>query len=210
MAPDTSPRDTNIDGDHDSYDFGIGAGFYLDATVGPYSKYFNMYSYITVELPMILAKYFPMLNHDKVGLFGHSMGGHGALTIGLKNPDKFKSVSAFSPICRPTQCPWGVKAFTGYLGGSNEQDIPESWKRYDASLLVASQEKTYFDDILIDVGLNDNFLKNGQLQCKEFESVCQNSNQNVTVRYQDGFDHSYYFISTFMEDHVAYHAKYLQ
>jgi len=208
ICPDTSPRNTNIEGDSESWDFGIGAGFYLDATISKWSVNFNMYSYITKELIHIIEQNFPLIDTMSMGITGHSMGGHGALTIGLKNPSMFRSISAFSPICNPKLCPWGKKAFSGYLG-DNEDD----WNDYDATELIKSKlssDNALFDDILIDVGADDNFLKNGQLLPENFEKVCNEVKQKLTLRYQPGYDHSYFFVSSFVEDHVKFHAARLK
>jgi len=175
IAPDTSPRGAGIAGESDSWDFGVGAGFYLDATQNPWAENYKMYSYITKELPSIIANNFPTLDQSRMGISGHSMGGHGALTIALKNPSLFKSVSAFSPICNPSHCPWGIKAFNGYLGDDNE-----SWKQYDATDLMRSGGQQKFDNILIDVGDNDNFFKSQQLLPEEFQKACDSVGQVFT------------------------------
>eukprot|EP01034_Spumella_vulgaris_P031487 gene31487-38889_t len=202
VAPDTSPRGANIPTEDDSWDFGTGAGFYLDATAEPWSTNYNMYTYITKELPELLAEQFTALDMNRVSITGHSMGGHGALTIAIKNQSAYKSVSAFSPICNPSQCPWGVKAFTGYLGEDRTQ-----WSAYDATELLLAAEITRFDDILIDVGTADSFLKGGQLLPEAFQQAAGKVGQKVTLRLQEGYDHSYFFISTFVEDHVDFHAQ---
>jgi S-formylglutathione hydrolase len=204
VAPDTSPRGLNIPGDNDSWDFGVGAGFYVDATADPWKENYRMYSYITNELLTVLAEHFSTdIDTTNVGITGHSMGGHGALTIGLKRPDLFKSVSAFSPICNPVNCPWGVKAFTGYFG----EDLQALWSEHDACSVITKGGKSKYDNILIDVGTADNFLINGQLLCDKFLQAAMGVGQSVTLRYQGGYDHSYNFISTFIEDHVNFHAK---
>jgi S-formylglutathione hydrolase len=198
VAPDTSPRNTGIPGENDSWDFGTGAGFYVDATLAPWSNYYNMYSYIVEELPSLIAANFS-IDINKQGIFGHSMGGHGALVCALRNPNKFKSVSAFAPIVAPMQCAWGIKAFTGYLGEDNQ-----NWRLYDASELVRKHK--YHGHILIDQGTDDKFIQE-QLKPEIFEQACQEVNQSLTLRYQDGYDHSYYFISSFIEDHIKHHVK---
>jgi S-formylglutathione hydrolase len=202
VAPDTSPRNTGIPGEDDDWDLGSGAGFYVDATAAPWQAHYRMYSYIIQELPTLIQAHFPV-RADRQGIFGHSMGGHGALVCGLRNPQLFKSISAFAPITAPTQCPWGAKAFSHYLGA----DITQ-WRQYDASELV----KTLADPtrpILIDQGAADPFLAQKQLLPEVFETACQQAKQPLTLRLQAGYDHSYYFIATFMEDHIRHHAKVL-
>ncbi len=197
VAPDTSPRGERVPDDPDgAYDFGLGAGFYLDATEEPWSKHYKMYSYLTGELPALIEKEFPV-DGNRCGIFGHSMGGHGALTIHLKNPDKFKTCSAFSPIVAPGEVPWGRKAFSNYLGTDETK-----WVAYDATALVAKNPGPA--DILIDQGTADQFLEE-QLQPARFAAACQASGQSLTLRMQDGYDHSYYFIASFMEDHLRWH-----
>ncbi len=198
VAPDTSPRNIGIPGENDDWDFGTGAGFYVDATQAPWSNYYNMYSYIVEELPNIIAANFS-IDTNKQGIFGHSMGGHGALVCAIRNPNKFKSVSAFAPIVAPMQCAWGNKAFTGYLG-----EDKENWCLYDASELVRKHK--YYGHILIDQGTDDKFIQE-QLKPELFEQACQEVNQFLTLRYQQGYDHSYYFISSFIEDHIKHHVK---
>jgi S-formylglutathione hydrolase len=198
VVPDTSPRQTGIPGEDDDWNFGSGAGFYLDATQAPWNAHYQMYSYVTEELPALIAEHFPA-NTDRQGIFGHSMGGHGALVCALRNPDRYLSVSAFSPITAPTQSPWGQKAFTNYLGSDQE-----SWKSYDASELVS--KRPFNDTILIDQGLADSFLEN-QLMPEIFEQACTSVGQSLQLRRQEGYDHSYYFISTFIEDHIRHHAE---
>ncbi|KAL3895701.1 MAG: hypothetical protein SGCHY_004543, partial [Lobulomycetales sp.] len=198
VCPDTSPRGLGIPGEDDSYDFGSGAGFYVDATEENWSKY-QMYSYIVSDLLGVASGVCGNIDTDRVGVFGHSMGGHGALTIGLKNPGLFKSVSAFSPIVNPIACPWGVNAFKGYLGEENQ----EAWKAYDAVELA----KTYSGpplQILVDCGTEDNFLKQGQLLVERFKST---GNIAVETRMQPGYDHSYWFIQTFIDDHLMWHSN---
>ena len=201
LMPDTSPRNTGVDSEDHHWDFGVGAGFYLDATEAPWSGHWCMESYLLKELlPQAAAEF--RLDAGRQGLFGHSMGGHGALTLALRHPGVFKSVSAFAPICAPTQCPWGHKAFTGYLG----QD-ESTWAAHDASVLMASQSAApYPGGILIDQGLADKFLGE-QLHPEAFEAACQSAGQPLTLRRHEGHDHGYYFISTFMEDHLRHHAQ---
>ncbi|QCP48385.1 S-formylglutathione hydrolase [Trinickia violacea] len=203
ISPDTSPRGAGVPGESASWDFGVGAGFYLDATQEPWSKHYRMYSYVVDELRETVLAELP-LERDKLGIFGHSMGGHGALTIALRNPGIYRSVSAFAPIAAPMRCPWGEKAFSGYLGANRE-----TWKQYDASELVAHAGSATFDaGILIDQGLADQFLAE-QLNPDVFEAACRAAGQPLTLRRHAGYDHGYYFISTFIGDHVAHHAKVL-
>jgi S-formylglutathione hydrolase len=199
VAPDTSPRGEGVP-DDESYDLGQGAGFYLTATQAPWAKHFRMDRYITEELPPIIAANFPA-DMSRQGLFGHSMGGHGALTLHLKHPDTYRTCSAFAPIVAPTQVPWGTKAFTAYLGEDRT-----SWAQYDACELVRKQASNAH--ILIDQGMADNFLAE-QLKPELFEAACAEAGQKLTLRRQAGYDHSYYFISTFMDDHIAHHVKML-
>ncbi|XHX77182.1 MAG: S-formylglutathione hydrolase [Stenomitos frigidus ULC029] len=200
VTPDTSPRGANIPGEEDDWDFGTGAGFYVDATEDLWRSRYQMYSYVTQELPALIAEHFPVKT-DCQGLFGHSMGGHGALVCALRNPDQYRSVSAFAPIVAPMQVPWGQKAFTNYLGGDQE-----SWRSYDASELVLTTQLKH--SILIDQGTADTFLEK-QLMPQVFEQACAKVGQPLTLRMQDGYDHSYYFISTFIEDHIRHHAEIL-
>jgi len=199
VAPDTSPRNTGIAGEDQDWDFGTGAGFYVDATQAPWSSHYRMYSYVVEELPALIAQHFRV--SDRQGILGHSMGGHGALVCALRNPDRFQSVSAFAPICAPMQCPWGEKAFTNYLGSDREQ-----WRQYDASELVLTAD--YPSTILIDQGQADQFLRD-QLLPDVFEAACAKSGQPLNLRMQAGYDHSYYFISTFIADHFQHHASLL-
>lgn len=203
VYPDTSPRGLGIEGEDEAYDFGSGAGFYVDATIEPYSKGYKMYSYITSELPQALFSHFKELDSKRVSITGHSMGGHGALTLFLKNPGMYKSVSAFAPITNPSKCPWGEKAFNGYFGAEDKS----KWSEHDATELLAKYP--HDTDIMIDVGTGDNFYKQGQLLSENFEAAAKKSGKSVKVRYQDGYDHSYFFISTFAGDHVEHAAKYL-
>ena len=203
IAPDTSPRGANAPGEADSWDFGVGAGFYLDATQTPWAKNWRMESYITQELLPLVTGTLP-INAAKVGIFGHSMGGHGALTLALKYSALFKSVSAFAPICAPTQCPWGHKAFTGYLGADES-----SWAVHDATALMSQQTAApYPGGILIDQGLADKFLAE-QLHPHLFEAACASVGQPLTLRRHAGYDHGYYFIASFMADHLQHHAQQL-
>lgn len=199
VAPDTSPRNLDLPGDKKNFDFGEGAGFYLDAILLPWSNHYRMETYIQKELPTLLNQLFP-LNPNKCGIFGHSMGGHGALTLALKNPNQYRSVSAFAPICAPTQSRWGHKAFKGYLG-TNKQ----LWEAYDACELVRSKGWPH-SSILIDQGSKDDFLKE-QLQPDLFAAACQQANVSLNLRMQEGYDHSYYFIASFIEDHLRFHAR---
>jgi S-formylglutathione hydrolase len=200
VAPDTSPRGTNFPGQADNWDFGVGAGFYVDATEAPWSKNWRMYSYVTRELPSLIAANYPV-DEKRRGIFGHSMGGHGALVCGLKNPDLFKSVSAFAPIANPINCPWGEKAFTGYLGTDRS-----TWAAYDASELM--KRHAHPAPILVDQGQADQFLGT-QLHLHALEAAAKISGQQLTLRRHEGYDHGYYFISTFIEDHLRHHAKVL-
>lgn len=196
VAPDTSPRGDDVP-DDSAYDLGQGAGFYLTATQAPWAKHFRMDQYITEELPTLIAENF---NADmtRQGIMGHSMGGHGALTLYLKNPDTYRSVSAFAPIVAPARVPWGEKAFTAYLG-----DNRDDWKQYDATDLVRSGPSKAH--ILVDQGEADAFLDE-QLKPELFETACNEAGQSLTLRRQPGYDHSYYFVATFMEDHLRHHA----
>ena len=200
IAPDTSPRGANLPGEADAWDFGLAAGFYLDATQAPWSTHYRMESYLVHELLPALVAQLP-LDGQRIGITGHSMGGHGALTLALKHPGVFKSVSALAPICAPSQCPWGQKAFTGYLG-----DDEQAWRAHDATALMARQTQAPFPQgILIDQGLADKFLPD-QLHPHLLEAACAQAGQPLTVRRHAGYDHGYYFVSTFMADHVAHHA----
>ena len=198
VMPDTSPRGANLPGEEDDWDFGTGAGFYLDATEEPWSGHYNMYHYVTTELRTLVENAFPV-EPERTGIFGHSMGGHGALTIALKNPFQYQSVSAFAPICAPMRCPWGQKAFNGYLGSDRD-----AWKAYDACELIA--ERTIEAEILVDQGQNDQFLAE-QLHPHLLQEACTAAGQALTLRMHAGYDHSYYFIQTFMGDHLEHHAE---
>jgi len=198
VAPDTSPRGDGVPDDA-AYDFGQGAGFYVDATEQPWAANFQMRSYVETELPALIAAEFPMADMDRQGITGHSMGGHGALTVALRNPDRFRSVSAFSPIVNPMDCPWGEKALGGYLG-----DDRTAWREYDACALIGDGAR--LPGLLVDQGTADDFLQD-QLRTHRLAEACDAAGIPATIRMQDGYDHSYYFISTFMADHVAWHAE---
>ena len=199
IAPDTSPRGDDVPDDADSYDFGKGAGFYINATQDPWAEHYQMESYIADELYGLLLDKYP-IDKDKVGISGHSMGGHGALTLYFKYPEKFKAVSAFAPIVAPASVPWGEKAFGGYLG-----DDQDEWRKHDASVLVADAKVDRGRAILIDQGTGDNFLSE-QLKPEVFAEACREAGQALELRMQDGYDHSYYFIATFIDDHLTHHA----
>ncbi|AET88335.1 S-formylglutathione hydrolase [Burkholderia sp. SFA1] len=201
IAPDTSPRGADIPGEKDAWDFGVGAGFYVDATREPWAGRYRMYSYVTQELREVVLAELPVRG-DRLGIFGHSMGGHGALVLALRNPDVYCSVSAFAPIAAPSKCPWGVKAFTGYLG-----DDRATWAQYDASELISGDAASRFEGgILIDQGLADQFLAE-QLHPEVLERNAQAAGHDrVVVRRHEGYDHGYFFISTFVGEHVAHHA----
>jgi S-formylglutathione hydrolase len=204
ISMDTSPRGVPLPGDSESYDFGVGAGFYLDATQDPWSKHYKMYSYVTSELPALIDANFPV-DTGRVGIFGHSMGGHGALTIGLKNPgNRYRSISAFAPISAPKQVPWGKKAFTNYLGPDQGK-----WDEYDATVLMSKvKDANRKSPILIDQGLADQFLEQ-QLHPHLLEEMAREVGYPVTLRRQPGYDHGYYFISSFIDDHLRHHARIL-
>ncbi|MGH6609402.1 MAG: S-formylglutathione hydrolase [Burkholderiaceae bacterium] len=204
LMPDTSPRGANVAGESDDWDFGVAAGFYLDATQAPWSKHWRMESYLMRELlPLVIREL--ATDAARVGICGHSMGGHGALTLALKHPRRFASVSAFSPIAAPSRAPWGRKAFTGYLG-----DDESGWAAHDASELMSRQSAPpYPEGILIDQGAADQYLAE-QLYPQVFEAACRKANQPLTLRMHDGYDHGYYFISTFIEDHLRFHHERLQ
>ncbi|MBW1883051.1 MAG: S-formylglutathione hydrolase [Deltaproteobacteria bacterium] len=198
VAPDTSPRGLDLPGEHDDWDFGSGAGFYVDATQSPWKNHYRMYEYVTEELPRVVADSQP-IDVARASITGHSMGGHGALVIALRNPTRFASVSAFSPIASATRCPWGERALSAYLGAD-----PSTWAAYDASLLVAKKQHPW--KILIDQGTADGFLEQ-QLKPQLFEAACQQAGQALELRMQEGYDHSYFFIATFIGDHIAHAAK---
>jgi len=198
ICPDTSPRGLNLPGEHESWDFGSGAGFYVDALTPGYSEHYRMKSYVADELYELIQREFNF--DDQISIFGHSMGGHGALTIGLSEPTKFKSISAFSPIVNPIECAWGKKAFLGYLG----EDM-SNWAKYDACELIRSGH-SHNQPLLVDQGTADDFLEK-QLLTANLEAACSKSSQRATIRMQTGYDHSYYFISTFVRDHIQFHAE---
>ena len=197
VAPDTSPRSPRIPGDDESWDFGLGAGFYVDATEAPWASHYRMYSYVTAELPAVIERNFPVRS-DARGIFGHSMGGHGALVAALRNPTRYRSVSAFAPIGAPMSCPWGRKAFARYLGPDEGR-----WAAYDASALIAASPRS--DSILIDQGTADKFLEE-QLKPDVLLAAARRAGQSIELRMQPGYDHGYFFISTFMEQHLRFHA----
>lgn len=197
IAPDTSPRGDDVP-DDDAYDFGQGAGFYVDATEEPWAENFRMRSYIESELPALIAAEFPMADMERQAIMGHSMGGHGALTIGLRNPDRFRSISAFSPIVSPLHCPWGEKALSGYLG-----DDRMAWRPYDACALVDDGARV--ESLLVEQGEADEFLEE-QLKPQLLQKACDKAGIDLTINRRPGYDHSYYFISTFMNDHLRWHA----
>lgn len=200
VTPDTSPRGAGVAGEDDDWDFGSGAGFYLDATQAPWSKHYRMESYIVSELGDIVTRDLPG-DAARMGIFGHSMGGHGALVLAQRHPQRFRSVSAFAPIAAPSRCPWGVKAFSAYLG-----DDRQAWASHDASALMENSSKPFPKGILIDQGLADGFLAE-QLYPEAFEEACAAAGQPLSLRRHEGYDHGYYFISTFMRDHIAFHAE---
>jgi S-formylglutathione hydrolase len=197
---DTSPRNTGIAGEADDWEFGAGAGFYLNATQAPWSQFYRMYDYVLEELRETVLARFPA-EARRIGIFGHSMGGHGALVLGLRNPQVFKSVSAFAPICSPTRCAWGRKALPRYLG-----DDPEAWRAYDAVEIINAASRPLLPQILVDQGLADKFLQQSQLLPELLEGACRAADQPLQLRRHQGYDHGYYFISTFMEDHLQFHA----
>ncbi|MFC3097011.1 S-formylglutathione hydrolase [Alteraurantiacibacter palmitatis] len=198
VCPDTSPRGDDVP-DDEGYDFGKGAGFYVNATQAPWAANFQMRTYVEEELPAVIAANFPMADMARQGITGHSMGGHGALTIALRNPARFRSVSAFAPIVSPLHCPWGEKALGGYLGPDKA-----AWREYDACALIADGAR--LPDLLVDQGTADNFLAE-QLKTHLLEEAVATAGMPATIRMQDGYDHSYYFISTFMAEHIAWHAQ---
>jgi S-formylglutathione hydrolase len=198
VAPDTSPRNTGVPGETASWDLGAGAGFYVDATEDPWRQHYRMYSYI-LELRALVAAELPA-DPDRIGIFGHSMGGHGALVLALRNPELFRSVSAFAPIAAPMQCPWGQNAFGAYLGHEQAR-----WAAYDASALVAGMAPRFAKGILVDQGQGDQFLAT-QLKTEVFEAACRQAGQRLELRRHARYDHGYYFISTFIEDHLRFHA----
>ncbi len=199
VCPDTSPRGTDLPGEHDSYDFGSGAGFYVNATEAPWASHYRMYDYVTTELPALIRAHFPVNGREAIS--GHSMGGHGALVCALKNPGRFDSVSAFAPIVNPMDCPWGVKALTGYLGSDRS-----GWQAWDACALVASG--TSKQPLFVDQGLADNFLTD-QLRPERLEQACHEHGHTLHLRRHADYDHSYFFIASFIHDHLRYHARHL-
>lgn len=203
ITPDTSPRGAGVEGETDHWDLGVGAGFYLDATQPGWNQNYRMESYVTQELFEIATQVLPG-DSQRMGIFGHSMGGHGALTLALRHPGKYQSVSAFAPICAPLQCPWGEKAFSTYLGADKAV-----WAEHDASVLMSKVRNPYPAGILVDQGLADNFLPT-QLYPEAFEQACQQAGQPLTLRRHEGYDHGYYFIATFIQDHMEFHARHLK
>jgi len=201
VAPDTSPRGDNVpDADDHAFDFGHGAGFYVNATRAPFDRNYHMYDYVVRELPGLIEREFPV--NDKRGIFGHSMGGHGALVCALRNPGRYHSVSAFAPITHPIDCPWGQKAFSGYLG-----DDQEAWKEWDSCELIATASERL--PLLVDQGTADGFMDE-QLKPEALREACEAAGHPLTLRLQEGYDHSYYFISSFIEDHLHHHAASLK
>ncbi|BDM66203.1 S-formylglutathione hydrolase [Shewanella sp. NFH-SH190041] len=202
VAPDTSPRGDNVpDDEQGAYDFGLGAGFYLNATQAPWHRHYHMYDYVVSELPRLIEAHFPV--SQKRAIAGHSMGGHGALTIALRNPQQYSSVSAFSPICNPINCPWGQKALQGYLGNDKNK-----WQQYDASELMRSTDSRV--PALVDQGSEDEFLRQGQLRTDSLNAAALATDYPLTLRMQQGYDHSYYFIASFIEDHLRFHAAHMK
>lgn len=200
VCPDTSPRGEGVPDDPEgAYDFGLGAGFYVNAIQEPWSEHYHMYDYVTQELPEVLAASDLPLDTANCSIMGHSMGGHGALTIALKNPGRYKAVSAFSPICSPMNCPWGEKALGNYIG-----DDKADWEQYDACALIGKAEEKLH--ILVDQGQEDDFLRT-QLKPVMLQQACQDAGHPLTLRFQAGYDHSYFFIATFIEDHINHHAS---
>ena len=201
LSPDTSPRGVRLPGDDEAFDFGQSAGFYLDATEAPWSAHYRMYSYVAQELPDLVTSLFPV-DADRIGLLGHSMGGHGALTIGLKHPERFRSLSALAPIAAPTQCPWGQKALPRYLGADRD-----SWRQYDATELMSDLVSAAGrPPLLIDQGLDDEFLVR-QLKPELFEAAARSAGYSLTLRRHAGYGHGYYFVSSVIEDHLRHHAE---
>jgi S-formylglutathione hydrolase len=202
VAPDTSPRGEGVPGDPaNSYDFGLGAGFYVDATQAPFARNYRMWTYVTDELPKLIAEQFPV-DAKRQSIMGHSMGGHGALTCALRNPHRYRAASAFAPIVAPSQVPWGIKALGGYLGSNKD-----AWRAHDTVALIEDGAK--FRDLLVDVGDADQFLTE-QLRPELLKAACEKARIPLTLRRQAGYDHSYYFISTFMADHLRWHAERLK
>lgn len=202
VCPDTSPRNVNVPGEDDAWDFGSGAGFYVDATQEPYAKNYRMYSYVTKELIEAINTNFPA-NPEKQSIMGHSMGGHGALICSLKNPGLYKSVSAFSPICNPIECPWGKKAFGGYLGPDTD-----AWKEWDACELVKKYNGPPLE-LFLDQGTADDFHIAGQLLPNNLVEAARAAQVPCVLKMREGYDHSYYYIATFVQEHIEYHARFL-
>jgi S-formylglutathione hydrolase len=199
VVPDTSPRGLKIPGEAESYDFGLGAGFYVDATQAPWSRGYRMYSYVASELPGLVEAEFPV-DPARAGIFGHSMGGHGALTVALKNPERYRSVSAFAPISSPMRCPWGEKALAGYLGPDRD-----AWRDYDSTALI--EERGWRGPaLLVDQGTSDPFLES-QLKPELLREACRRAGVALDLRLREGYDHSYFFIATFIEEHLRFHAR---
>jgi S-formylglutathione hydrolase len=199
VVPDPSPRGLHSPGERDSYDYGVGAGFYVDATRAPWSRGYRMYSYVTNELPAYVAAHFPV-DSTRAGIFGHSMGGHGALVIAIRNPERYRSVSAFAPIVSPMRCPWGEKALSGYLG-----DDRDAWRAYDATALI--DDRGYPGrTILVDQGMSDPFLER-ELKTHLLREACERTGVALELRMREGYDHSYYFIATFVDEHLRFHAR---
>ncbi|ANA34061.1 S-formylglutathione hydrolase [Ralstonia mannitolilytica] len=203
ISPDTGPRGANVPGEADHWDFGLAAGFYLDATQAPWRQHYRMESYIVDELYETVCTALPVAPR-RIGIFGHSMGGHGALTLALRHPDRFRSVSAFAPIAHPSVCPWGIKAFSGYLG-----DDRAAWAAHDATELMQRAQRPFPGDILVDQGEADKFLAE-QLYPDDFAAACAAAGQPLQLRRHPGYDHGYYFIQTFIEDHLLHHAAQLR
>ncbi len=201
VAPDTSPRGDDVADEAERYDLGKGAGFYLNATQEPWAQHYRMYDYVVNELPALVEELFPVT--DQRAISGHSMGGHGALTIAMKNPERFSSVSAFSPICNPISCQWGQDAFRAYLG-----DDPASWQQYDSSVLMQQASSEQFLPALVDQGEADDFLES-QLRPETLEAAAQASGYSLELNRHEGYDHSYYFIASFIEEHLRFHGKHL-
>ena len=202
VAPDTSPRHCQIPGEDEVYHFGAGAGFYVNATQDPWRKSYQMYQYVSEELPALIKDNFPV-DPLRQSIFGHSMGGHGAMVVGLRNPSAYRSISAFAPICAPSQCSWGEYAYSRYLGEDRE-----AWLAYDTCALIdAGCEKK---PLLVDQGSDDEFLESGQLQTSRLGEVCKERNYDIRLRMQEGYDHSYYFVASFLEEHLRFHQRYLE
>jgi len=201
IAPDTSPRGANIPGEAESWDFGLGAGFYVNATQAPWSKNYKMYDYVLYELKNLVLEQFA-IDGKRLAISGHSMGGHGALVLGFRNPEVFQSISAFAPISSPSECPWGKKALSRYLG-----EDPETWKQYDSSYLI--QKTEFKKEVLVDQGSADKFLQT-DLMPEKLVAAAKKSDFPLRLRMQEGYDHSYYFVSTFIEDHLRFHFHHLQ